>query len=403
MKIAYLDCFSGASGDMINGALLDAGVPIETLRQELQKLPFEHFEIRTEKVMRCGISATRFEVLDQEEADHHPEKNEEGNPAHHHHSHRHLKDLEEMIDHSALQEELKEKARQVFRLIAVAEAKIHQMPVEEVHFHEVGAVDTIIDVVGALVGFQILGIGKVLCSPINVGTGTVVFSHGTFPVPAPATVEILRGVPIYSTDSQAELVTPTGAAIVTALASGYGEMPAMRVERIGYGAGFRDLRRPNVLRLLLGQTEAEEDQDRICVLETCLDDQNPQLTAYLAEELFGQGALDVYLTPIIMKKGRPGVQCTVLCEAEKQESLLSLLFRESTTIGVRTRWERRRILRREVKTVPTPYGPVQAKFSFLGDEMVNVLPEFEDMKKMAGETGIPLKNLYKEILPLLLG
>ncbi len=403
MKIAYLDCFSGISGDMLNGAILDAGVSLADIKKELARLSFADFDVHAEKVMRCNISATHFEVEDLEHHHHHEDEHgeEENSHHHHHHGHRHLADLQELIDRSALDLPLKDQAKEVFLRIAEAEAKVHGVPAEEVHFHEVGAVDTIIDVVGALAGLRLLGVQKVVCSPLNVGSGTVTFSHGTFPVPAPATIEILKGIPTYSTDSQAELVTPTGAAIAAVLAGGFGDMPAMRVERIGYGAGGRDLPRPNVLRILVGEAESAESEDQVTILETCLDDQSPQLTAFLAEELMAHGALDVYLIPVLMKKGRPGVQCTVLCEEGKQQALLSVLFRESTTLGVRIRRERRRILLREVKTVPTPYGPVRVKYSYCNGEAVNILPEYEDMKKIARQRGVPLKGIYTEIHSLL--
>ncbi len=402
MKIAYFDCFSGASGDMINGALLDAGLSLEDMRAELARLPLEGYHLHAEKTMRCHIASTRFDVQEQHHHDPHPvhQDKTEAEEDKHHHPHRHLADLNEIVESSSLQETIKNDAKRIFLKIGEAEAKVHGVPVEEIHFHEIGAVDTIIDVVGALVGLRLLGIDKVVCSPLNVGSGTVTFSHGTFPVPAPATIEILKGIPVYATDSQAELVTPTGAAILAVVSSHFGDMPALQVEAVGYGAGFRDLSRPNLLRLTVGRSSVHPEEDEVLVLETCLDDQSPQLTSYLAERLLQQGALDVYLTPIVMKKGRPAVQCTTLCRPEDREKILALLFRESSTIGVRVRTEKRRILSREVRMRQTPYGPIPVKISSAQGEILQQQPEYEAMRRIAEEKGVPLKKLYEEVCRL---
>ncbi len=378
MKIAYFDCFSGISGDMLLGALIDAGLNIEALRQELDKLRLDNFQISAAKVVKQNIAATQFHVTYQEER-----------------QHRHLRHLNEMVDRSDLSEDIKEKAKQVFLKIARAEAKIHDMPVEKVHFHEVGAVDTIVDVVGALVAIKLLGIEKIYSSRLNVGSGFVTFSHGTFPVPAPATAEILKGVPTYNTNSQGELVTPTGAALITTLAESFGDMPEMITESIGYGAGSKDLdKQPNVLRVFLGNADKQEDAEAIYVVETNIDDMNPQWYEHVMERLLHQGALDVFLTNTLMKKNRPGILLTILARHTDLDRLVETIFSETTSIGVRIRKESRRTLTRSIEKLETPYGTIRVKYSKLNGNVVNIMPEYEDMKKIAREKGIPLKKVY---------
>ncbi|MFQ5824120.1 MAG: nickel pincer cofactor biosynthesis protein LarC [bacterium] len=377
-KIAYFDCFSGISGDMIIGALLDAGLDFNILRKELNKIHLKNFEIDSEKVVKNNLAATKFKVSSKDEK-----------------IYEHLGALNRMVEKSNLEEEIKTNAKKIFLKIAKAEAKIHNQPLEKIHFHEIGVIDTIIDVVGALVGFKLLGIEKIYCSKLNVGSGFVEFSHGKFPVPAPATAEILIGIPIYSTDSDAELVTPTGAAIITTVAKEFGDMPAMKTESIGYGAGTRDLKQPNVLRIFIGYSKASEGEI-IYTIETNIDDMNPQIYGYVMEKLLQNGALDVYLTNILMKKNRPAIKLTVLSNTEDKEKLIKIILEETTSLGVRIRQENRTILEREIKAVETPFGKVKVKIAKLNGEIVNTMPEYEDCKRIAKEKNIPLKQVYSE-------
>jgi uncharacterized protein (TIGR00299 family) protein len=383
MKIAYVDCFSGISGDMFIGALLDAGLDLERLKDELAKLPLAGVEVKAEKVHRKHIAATKFDVHDT------------GRKVY-----RHLPDLNRIVDEADLQETVKVSAKQVFLKIAEAEARCHGVPLEKVHFHEVGAVDTIIDVVGALTGLHILGVERVVASALNVGSGTVEFSHGKYPVPAPATADILKGVPVYGSDSQGELVTPTGAAIITAIAAAYGTMPAMQVEKIGYGAGAREMATPNVLRVLLGDSQAAAgwQSDLIVILETNIDDMNPEIYDHVFERLLAAGALDVYLTHIAMKKNRPGVKLTVLAEPGAERSLADMIFAETTSIGIRYRYEERFKLQREVKRYGTSLGELRVKLAYAGTGLLNFAPEYEDCKKLASQHQLPMKTVYQIVL-----
>jgi uncharacterized protein (TIGR00299 family) protein len=379
-KTAYFDCFSGISGDMIIGALLDAGADFNTLRTELAKLGLSNYDLATRKVSKQNIAATRFDVIDTGQT-----------------AYRHLKDLVSIVADSDLAPDIQKRAKNIFLKIATAEAKIHNQPLEKVHFHEIGAVDTIIDVVGALVCLKLLNIEKIFCSKLNVGSGFVEFSHGRYPVPAPATAEILKGVPIYATDIRAELVTPTGAAIISEITTTFGDMPDMIAESIGYGAGGRELPQPNVLRVFVGEQDATSGlgHDGISVIETNIDDMNPQLYEAVIDKLFQQGALDVYLTNIMMKKSRPGIKLTVLANIGEESKLSQVIFRETSSIGVRIRQERRIKLQREIKTVETRFGKVNFKITKLGDQTVNSTPEYEDCKRIAAENRIPLKQVYQ--------
>ncbi len=381
-RIAYLDCFSGVSGDMLIGSLLDAGLEPAALQDELAKLALPGYEVQVEKTSRQGLAATKFDVLDHDRS-----------------TYRHLADLNRIVEQSALAEGVKTAAKNVFRRIAVAEARIHGTALEKVHFHEVGAVDTIIDVVGTIAGLRLLGIEKVSCSRLNTGTGFIEFSHGKYPVPAPATLEILQGVPIYSTGLRAELVTPTGAAIVRELSGEFGDMPPMRVEQVGYGAGSRELAQPNVLRVVIGEEIAATDFDRdhVAIIETNIDDMNPQIYETVFESLFQHGALDVYLTSLIMKKSRPGVKLSVLCNAGDEEKLAKVILAQTTTIGVRIRKEQRLKLHREIRVVETEFGPVPFKVGSLGDEILHTAPEYEACRKIARETGTPIKDIYERL------
>ena len=384
MRIAYFDCFSGISGDMLVGSLIDAGLDFEELENEIKKLGLESVEIKADKIVKQNIASTRFSVLYEDQK-----------------HHRHLQDLNAMVDNASIDEDIKAKAREVFLKIAVAEAKIHNMPLDKVHFHEIGAVDTIVDVVAALTGFRKLGIEKVFCSGLNVGSGFVTFSHGKFPVPAPATAEILKDVPVYSTDSKGELVTPTGAAIITALADGFGDMPSVKVESIGYGAGSKDFEHPNVLRVYLGQMVEKPSENVIDVIETNIDDMNPQWYDHIIDRLYGEGALEVFMTNIQMKKNRPGIKLTILADPVKKDQLLKIVFRETTSIGVRMRRESREILERESMTLDTPYGKVNAKKTIYEGETLNQKVEYDDLKRLAAENNLSVKIIASEIDNLL--
>jgi uncharacterized protein (TIGR00299 family) protein len=380
MKIAYFDCFSGASGDMLLGALLDSGLELARLETELRRLPLPDWSLTSEKTTKKGISATQVRVHNHE-----------------HHPHRGLSEILRIIDAgraAGLSARAAERASTVFRRLGESEAKIHNVPVESIHFHEVGAVDAIIDIVGACAGFDLLGIEEFYASPLNVGAGRVEAAHGVMPVPAPATAELLRGVPAYSTGIERELLTPTGAAIVTTLVRQFGPLPAMKVDRIAYGAGTADLPgQANVLRMFIGESapSAMAHDETIAIIEASVDDMNPQVYAYFAERALELGALDVTSAPLQMKKGRPGQLITALAPPERADALVELFFRETTTIGVRT-WEaRRRVLAREMVRVETPYGPVQVKVARMNGRVLNAAPEFEECRRIALERGAPLK------------
>ena len=430
-KILYLDCFSGISGDMLLGALLDAGAPFEELERVVASLGLDGVSIGRERVDRAGIGATKFRVADgghqqrhdhpdheghkHEHQHHHDHAEHEHGPgghehAHHHHDHDHdhdagggrahhhrgLSEITAIVDRAALPPAARKRAAGLFRRLAEVEAGIHGVPVEEVHLHEVGAIDSIVDITLAVAAMEWLAPDRVVASPLNVGSGTVVCEHGELPVPAPATVELLAGAPVYARGPSVELVTPTGALLVTAYADDYGPLPPMRVDRIGYGAGDRDLpARPNVLRALVGETDEAPAEaaagERVVVLECEIDDMNPQLYGVLMERLTGAGAFDVFYAPIQMKKNRPGTLVTVVAPPERREALAGLLFAESTTIGVRVTETARERLDREVVTVETPIGPVRIKVARRGGVVVNAAPEFEDCARLAAEQGLPVK------------
>jgi pyridinium-3,5-bisthiocarboxylic acid mononucleotide nickel chelatase len=380
MKIAYFDCFSGISGDMIAGSLLDAGLDIKMLETEIDKLGLASVKIKASKIVKQNIASTKFDVIYEDQS-----------------HHRHLRHLNALVENTSLDNDIIEKAKEVFLKIAVAEAKIHNMPLEKVHFHEVGAIDTIVDVVAALTGLKMLGVEKVYCSRLNVGSGFVTFSHGKFPVPAPATAEILRDVPTYSTDSKGELVTPTGAAIITALADSFGDMPSIKTQAIGYGAGTKDFEHPNVLRVYLGEMASEGASEEIDVIETDIDDMNPQWYDHVMERLYGEGALEVFFTNIQMKKNRPGVKLTILAKPGDKDRLIKIIFKDTTSLGVRFRRESRVILKREVKTFKTSFGEVNAKVSYFNDEQVNIKVEYDDLKRLAFENKLSIKQISNEI------
>jgi hypothetical protein len=382
MNIAYFDCFAGASGDMILGALLDAGLSLETLRAEIAKLGLDHYGVSVEKVVKKGMGGSQAVVSVDED--------------HHHHHHRHLHHIEAIIGGSDLDDRVKRDSIHIFHRLAEAEAKVHRTSVEKIHFHEVGAMDAIIDVVGAAAGFAALGIEEIHCSPLHVGSGTVECAHGTLPVPAPATMELIRGIPIYSTGVAGELLTPTGAAILTTLATGFGPLPAMTVEKIGYGAGTSEPAIPNLLRLCLGRTVDETggyDAEQMAVIETSIDDMSPQIYEHLMERALDMGAMDIFLSPLQMKKNRPGTLVTIICTPDRVAEFSDLLIRETTTIGLRWRVENRIKAKRSFEGIDTEYGLVKLKIARKGETMINLTPEYDDCKRLAREKNVPLKSV----------
>lgn len=396
MKWLYLDCVGGISGDMFLGALIDLGLDIRTLRRELAKLKLDEFEVTARQGQRRGITGTKFDVTLHEHDTHH----------HHGHDHEHhgrsFRDIQRLIEASKLAVEVKRRAISAFRRLAVAEGKIHGMAPEKVHFHEVGAVDSIVDFVGACIGLRALGIGRVVASaPLRTGFGFVDCAHGRFPVPGPATLELLKGVPLYAGDEEAELITPTGAALLREFATEFGPMPAMKVQAIGYGLGSRDLpKSPNVLRALLGDAGDDDarESDRVAVLETNLDDINPQVLGDVMDKALAAGALDVFHTPIQMKKNRPGVMLSVLCAPADADRLSRLLMENTTAFGVRRTEAHRLKLDREMVTVKTSFGRIEVKIGRLGGRIVSASPEFESCKRAATKAKVPVRRVLTAAL-----
>ena len=394
-KALHFDCFSGASGDMILGALLDAGVPLDGVRSALGSLAIDYGEIASERVVRSGVSATKFRLIERGHT--HPPSPAasagSGTASHHHHHHS-LSDITAHIQRSALSDAGKRRAVRLFGRLAEAEAAVHDMPVEKVHLHEVGALDSIVDIVGAVYALEYVGASEISSSPLNVGGGTVTCAHGVLPVPAPATARLLQGVPVYSGAVQAELVTPTGALLVTDYATTFGSLPSMRIDTSGYGAGDRDFKgHPNVLRVFIGESSGEPTSERIVTIECEIDDMNPQLFGPLMDRLYAAGALDVYFASVMMKKNRPGVLVTVLASPERREALAGVLFAESTTIGIRYQDVLRERLDREIRTIDTPVGAVRFKIAARNGRIVNAAPEFDDCARIAGERGLPVKDV----------
>ncbi|MGB8886862.1 MAG: nickel pincer cofactor biosynthesis protein LarC [Candidatus Korobacteraceae bacterium] len=457
MRIAHLECFSGISGDMFLGALLDAGVPFELLRKTVADLNIAA-ALEMSRVDRGGVSAVKLDVIVAGEKD---MPREEFWAEQHSHSHEHSHDADGTADPSAplrsgrddktdvereddqvhsqhhghaptrglseilkiiaaaeISERAKQTASEIFLALGAAEAKVHNVGIDDIHFHEVGAADAIVDVVCAAVGADALGVEQFVCSALNVGSGTVACSHGVFPIPAPATLELLRGVPIYSGEIQKELVTPTGAAIVKVIVSSFGPRPLMTVEKAGYGAGSRDFAgQANVVRISLGETHTPEvwtnsagdraesghlAEEEIAILEANLDDLNPQLIGYIVDLALSEGALDVFTTPVQMKKNRPGTLLTVLARPQDEERLRALLFRESSTLGVRTRHEKRHALARRHETVATPWGEVRMKVAAMNSTVSQYAPEYEDCRRIAAEHHVPLKTVMQEAIRLYL-
>ena len=376
MRTLYFDCFAGASGDMILGAMVAAGVDPNFLRQQLSLLSVNGFNVDFEIVNRSGLSATYARVETAPE-----------------HKHRHLADIKQIIEQSGLSESVKERSVRIFTRLAEAEARVHNELVARIHFHEVGALDAILDVVGAAICFDSLKIEWFVCSPLHVGSGMVQMAHGSFPIPPPAVAELLKGVPFYSGDLEGELLTPTGAAIITTVCNEYGPIPQMTTERTGYGAGTREYPNfPNVLRVFVGETESNPATDeRLWMIETNLDDASPQIIGHVMERVLESGALDCFFTPVQMKKNRPGVLLSVLCESGDKEAVMKLLFMETTTLGVRSYQVERRALERSVVRVETQYGPIDVKVAHLDGRVVNEMPEFEQCREAAVKADVPLK------------
>jgi pyridinium-3,5-bisthiocarboxylic acid mononucleotide nickel chelatase len=451
MRIAYLDCFSGISGDMFLGALVDAGVSPDLLKQTVAGLNLGA-ALEIARVERSGIAATKVDVLVDGQKDEPRVEHDHGDRKHghsHEHAHervtghahpseaevgllkhnfprvapipesmkrargaqhergghgRHLSEIKQLIGKAKISADAKDTARRIFELLGNAEAKVHGIPVEDVHFHEVGAVDAIVDIICAAVGAEALEVDEWVSSPLNVGSGTVECAHGTFPVPAPATVELLQGGLIYSSGIEGELVTPTGAAIARALVSRFAPMPPLQIANSGYGAGSRDFaRHPNVLRITVGEASDTADNaalagEDISVLEANLDDLNPQLFGYVMDQALAQGALDVFATPVQMKKNRPGMLLTLLCKPGDSEKLTRLVFSETTTLGVRVRQEKRATLARRTVEVKTPWGAVRVKVANLNGVVANYAPEYDDCRRVAAENGIPLKRVMQEAM-----
>jgi uncharacterized protein (TIGR00299 family) protein len=423
VSLLYFDCFSGISGDMVLGALLDAGLPLDELKRALGSLAVAGYEIDRERVLRAGVSATKFVVREhparalstqhehsapststqhpapapstQHQHDHGHDHHPQQDHAHTHaHPHRSLREIFTLIDGSALSAPGRERARALFRRLAEVEAAIHQMPVEQVHLHEVGALDSIIDIVGAVFALEWFGADTIVCSPLNVGGGMVNSAHGVFPVPAPATVALLGDAPIYGGAVQQELVTPTGALIASAYAASFGPIPPMSIERVGYGAGDRDFpSTPNVLRVLVGRATDTVQTDRVTVIECEIDDMNPQIFGVAMDRLYAAGALEVFYVSVQMKKNRPGTLLTVVAPPALRAAIADVVFRETTTIGLRHYEVARECLRREMVTVDTVVGPVRFKVAWRNGRVINASPEFEDCVRLAAASNRSVKDV----------
>jgi uncharacterized protein (TIGR00299 family) protein len=397
-RLLYFDCFSGISGDMVLGALLDAGLPFAELTRALGTLAMPGYHLHATRVLRAGVSATKFIVHEHDAGyDPHPHGDHpHPHPHTHAHPHRKLPEIFGLIDRSALSASGRERAKALFQRLAEVEAAIHEMPIDQVHLHEVGALDSIIDIVGAVFALEWFGADHIAASPLNVGGGMVQTAHGLFPVPAPATIRLLGGAPIYSGSIQKELVTPTGALIVSSYATSFGPLPAITLEQVGYGAGDNDFpSTPNVLRVLVGRPAASADPagERVVVIECEIDDMNPQLFGVAMERLYAAGALEVFYVAAQMKKNRPGTLLTVIAPPDRRDALSGIIFRETTTIGLRYSEVARERLKRELVSVETPLGPVRLKLAWRDGQLVNAVPEFEDCVALAASQHLSVKEV----------
>lgn len=382
MRIAYFDCFSGISGDMILGAMIDAGLEVKALQAGLSKLKLPGCRIEVHRVRRGGLSAAKVEVLNRKNL---PPLTT-------------FPEIERQIRKSALPSRIQDQALAIFNRLAKAEAAVHGRKRHLTHLHEVGEVDTLVDVAGAVIGLSLLKIDQIIASPIHVGTGEVQTRAGLFPIPAPATAALLEGAPIYATGLRGELTTPTGAAIITTLASAFSPLPSMAVEKIGYGAGSAEWTTPNVLRLFIGLQASALSEDEIVQIETNIDDMNPQMYEHVMETLFNAGALDVFLTPIIMKRSRPAILITILGPLSAQHEILQALFTETTTLGARILRVGRKKLEREVRKEKTAHGSIRVKTASQNGRVVRKRPEFEEVRRLAQRSGRPLRTLWEEIM-----
>jgi len=378
--LAFFDCFSGISGDMVLGALFDLGVPVDWLADKLQRMPLKGFDLTLQPLERSGIQAQRVRVVIKKD-----------------NVSRDYADIQTLIQQSNLSDRVKTKSLDIFETLAAAEAAVHGCPKDKVHFHEIGGIDALVDIIGTVLGLEYLGIQQVSASKIPLGSGFVSCRHGTLPVPAPATLEILKNIPVYGTSINHELVTPTGAAIVATLAESFGSLPQMVIYKTGYGAGTREMEAvPNLLRIVLGTVENRET-DEIVVVETSVDDMNPEIFGFLMERLFADGALDVYWIPVYMKKSRPGTLVQVLCTKSRRDAIIDRLFLETTSIGIRYYDVRRRILERDQARIETTYGLIAVKRIKYPDGNVRIVPEYEVCKKIAYQNNIPIKTVYETI------
>ena len=430
MRILYYDCFSGISGDMNLGALVDIGVDKDYLKNELLKLNIDGYELKAKRDVKNGISGTKVDVIIEHHNHHsniikhehsHGHNHDNGTHEHTHemngdHQHRNLKDIENIISHSSLNENVKKISLEIFKKVAVAEGKVHNKNIDEVHFHEVGAVDSIVDIVGAAICFDYLKVDKIKCSTVEVGSGFVKCAHGLLPVPAPATAEILKDIPIKS-NIPFEATTPTGAAILAYAVDKFEDSKTFRIKKIGYGIGNKDNKEiPNVLRVFIGEEELEDCsinkckinshkdicsdflQDEVEVIECNIDDMNPEIYEYIMELLFQNGALDVYLTPIIMKKERPGVKLSVLYTCDKEEIIKEIVLMQTTTLGFRKYKAQRNMLKRDFSKIETKYGEITLKNAYYKGKIIKSKPEYEECKKIALEKNININEVYKEVL-----
>ncbi|MDE0482478.1 MAG: nickel pincer cofactor biosynthesis protein LarC [Candidatus Poribacteria bacterium] len=405
MKIIYFDCFSGISGDMVLGAVVDAGVDPDVLSNELAKLKLEtEFSLHFQKATKHGITGTQAIVET-------PENSHGGH--HHKHDHgpsRHLSEIFDLLDTSDLKTSIRDTAKQIFDRLAEAEAKVHDTDKAKVHLHEVSGIDSIVDIVGAVIGFEQLGAEEIYASPLSLGRGFVKCAHGMMPVPVPGTMELLHGVPIRQTEIPKELVTPTGAAIITTLAKDFGVMPNMTINQIGYGAGTRDLdMQPNLLRICIGEKSPSNNikhrhdpalgfSDSIEIIETNVDDMSPEISSYVMDKLLEHGALDVFFVPILMKKGRAAIKINVLCSSSTRDLLIKTLLTETTTFGVRFYTADRVILNRDYVEINTEWGPVRAKRGYLNGDLIKTIPEYEDCKSLAEQNSVSLQSVFQEAL-----
>ncbi len=378
MKTAYFDCYSGISGDMILGALIDIGLEEDYLKKELEKVKISGYEIKVDNIIKNHINGTDVTVKIKGK-----QKN------------RGYKEIQNLIENSSLKEDVKKLSKQIFSKLALAESKIHKIPIDKIHFHEVGAIDSIVDVVGAVIGIKKLKLTNIYSSPLPLGKGFTICSHGKIPIPAPATLEILKNTPVYSADIPHEMVTPTGAAIITTFAKQFGSMPTMKINKIGYGAGKTDMQHPNFLRIMVGEIKHNYNFDATTMIETNIDDMNPEIYGYLVEKLYENGALDVFFTYIQMKKNRPGVKLSVISSVENVNNLADIIFSETSTFGIRFYETKRIKLSIEERNIKTKYGEVKVKIGKFKNQIITVSPEYEDCKKLASENDVPLKDVYE--------